>query len=93
MIYDALSEAFDPSARLPREHPTNNSHSNTKNEQPKETKTVYETIYTKDDEEIQELYNLIKSGQTLEKQFEGGMIKNFDDLLRQEQSGKDTKMS
>ena len=96
MVYDALSESFDPDARMPMPRPApfdnNSSNNNSKNEQ-QTTNVIEKTIYTKDDEEIKKLYDLIKNGQTLEQEFEGGMIKNFEDLLRKEQSGKDAKMN
>ena len=84
MVYDALSEAFDPDSRLPRKKPTEKESDNINNNHEQGTKTIVETVYAKDDEEIEKLYSLIKNGQTLEQEFEGGMIKNFDDLLRKE---------
>lgn len=85
MVYDALSEAFDPSSRLPRPSPGYNpTNNNDKGNEQQTTNIIEKTIYSKDDKEIEKLYNMIKNGQTLEQEFEGGMIKNFDDLLRKE---------
>ena len=49
-------------------------------------------MYTKSDEEIKRLYDLIMEGQSLEKEFENGMIADFEDLLKLEKEKKDTKI-
>lgn len=59
----------------------------------KVVKPVIETVYTKDYEEIEKMYNMILEGQSLETEFENGMIKDFNDLLAVERNQKDTKMN
>ena len=79
MVYDLLADAFNP-----------NAHKSNKDQEEKDKNT--ETIYTKSDEEIKRLYDLIMEGQSLEKEFENGMIADFEDLVKLEKEKKDTKI-
>ena len=97
MVYDALAFAFNPDMR--EKESSKDDHQKT-DEQKENQETTHETtdtsnktIYTKDDEEIKKLYELIMQGQSLEKEFDNGMIKDFEDLLKLEKKQKDTKVS
>ena len=81
MVYDLLADAFNPKA-----------HKSNKDQEEEKDKNT-ETIYTKSDEEIKRLYDLIMEGQSLAKEFENGMIADFEDLLKLEKEKKDTKIS
>ena len=80
LVYDELSNLFENIERV-------------------DNKVVYnpvqptKTIYTKDYSDIEAMYQLIMDGQSLESEFEGSMIQDFDDLMTLERNQKDAKMN
>lgn len=80
LVYDELSNLFENIERV-------------------DNKVVYnpvqptKTIYTKDYSDIEAMYQLIMDGQSLESEFEGSMIQDFNDLMTLERNQKDAKMN
>lgn len=80
LVYDELSNLFENIERVDNKVEYNPV-------QP--TKT----IYTKDYSDIEAMYQLIMDGQSLESEFEGSMIQDFNDLMTLERNQKDAKMN
>lgn len=80
LVYDELSNLFENIERV-------------------DNKVMYnpvqptKTIYTKDYSDIEAMYQLIMDGQSLESEFEGSMIQDFNDLMTLERNQKDAKMN
>lgn len=93
-LYDSLAEAFTPLTDDEGDAAIEKPDVEQTSEKVEPIVQVVEkTVYTKDTAEIEKLYNMILAGQSLEDEFESGMIKDFNDLLEVERNQKDNKIN